>query len=167
MSDGPRHATLEALRAEFDSAFAARRTVPPAETPLLAIRIGAAPYAVRLLEAGGLATAPRIVPVPSRRRELLGVAGLRGEVVPVYSLARIVLGADDGEPPRWLVLARGEERLALAFAHLEGRLVARTSALRPVVAGAAGSPHADAIHPGPPGRPVLALGAIAAALRAS
>ncbi len=167
MSDAPRRVTVEALRAEFDSAFASRRVAPPDETPLLAIRVAAVPFAMRLLEAGGLATAPRIVPIPSRRRELLGVAGLRGDVVPVYSLARVLLGADDDEPPRWLVLAGGDERLALAFAQFDGRLVARTAELRPVAAGPGAPRHADAIHPGPPERPVLALGAIAAALRAS
>ncbi len=165
MSDGAAHVTADALRAEFDQAFAARRAAPPDVVALLAIRVGGAPFAVRLLDAGGLATLRQVVPVPSRRAELLGVSGVRGEALPIYSLARLVLGADDVEAPRWMILAGGREPVGLAFATFEGHVVVGRGELRPVEGAEADRAHVAAIHPGPPVRPVLSIASLVEAVR--
>jgi chemotaxis signal transduction protein len=128
----PRDASAEALRAGFDRVFAAAPVLErAAEVALLALRVGAEPVAVRVLEAAGLVAAPPICAVPSRRPELLGVAGLHGAIVPVYSAARLLGRPDQGDAPRWLVLAAagGDERVALAFSALDGHLRVPAAAL--------------------------------------
>lgn len=130
-------APADALRADFDGAFARPVRAPDADTvAMLAIRVGGAPMAVRALGIAGLMQVRPIVPVPGRRPELLGVSGVRGALVPVYSLARLLGRADDG-PPRWLLLAataRGE-RVGLAVATFERHLVRPAGDLRPAAAG--------------------------------
>ncbi len=122
----------QALREAFDAAFAVPAEGPRRdEVALLALRVGTEPFAMRVLEATGILAARPLSFVPSRRRELLGVAGLRGNVVPVYSVARLLGGADEAETPRFLVLAAagGEERVALAFSGFDGHLRVRPTAL--------------------------------------
>jgi chemotaxis signal transduction protein len=122
---------VDALRSAFDAAFA--RPPPEArrdEVALLAIRAGGALVALRVLETAGLVPVRKIVPVPSRRRALLGVAGLRGAVIPVFGVARLLGDAAADEAPRWMVLAaQGAERIALAFSELERHLVVPAAAL--------------------------------------
>ncbi|GEJ55405.1 chemotaxis protein CheW [Anaeromyxobacter diazotrophicus] len=130
-------ATLEELRAEFDAAFDAPPAGPaPAEVPLLVLRAGAGRVAVRALETGGLVACGRIEPVPSRRRELLGVTGLRGTLLPVYGLARLLGLEEGGEAPRWLLLAGGPARLGLAFGALEAYRRVPAAALEAARGGA-------------------------------
>jgi len=127
---GPSRAA--ALRDAFDAAFAAPAEAPRRdEVSLLALRVGTEPVALRVLEAAGILAARPIAHVPSRRPELLGVAGLRGNVVPVYSVARLLGRAEEQEAPRFLVLASTvtEERLALAFSGFDGHLRVRPAAL--------------------------------------
>lgn len=158
-------AKAEELRAAFDAAFAR-----PAEAPghgsvaLLALRVGGAPVAVRVLETAGLMAARPITPVPSRRPELLGVAGVRGAIVPVYSLARLLGHPDEGDP-RWFVLAAaGGERVALAVSAFERHVVAPPSALRPAAHGAANAHSAEALHDAGEVRPVLAVASLVGAI---
>jgi chemotaxis signal transduction protein len=131
VSDERRPSALESLRAEFDASFAAApAAAPPARVALLAVRAGGEPVAVRVLETTGLLRARPVVAVPSARTELLGVCGVRGAVLPVYSVARLLRGAEDGGAPRWMVLAGPADRpVALAFAELEGHLLVTTDEL--------------------------------------
>jgi chemotaxis signal transduction protein len=128
-------ATAEQLRRAFDAAFAdpaaaARRDL----VSLLGLRVGGERVAVRVLETAGLVQARKIVPVPSRRAELLGVSGLRGAVVPIYALSRLLGRPDDGEP-RWVVLSGGEERVGLAVAALDRHLLVSVQDLAPAPGG--------------------------------
>jgi purine-binding chemotaxis protein CheW len=136
-------ASAAELRAAFDAAFAR-----PAEAPvrdavaLLALRAGGEPVALRVLETAGILAARPIVPVPSPRPELLGIAGIRGAVVPIYSLARLLGRADDGAP-RWIVLAAaGAERIGLAVAAFERHVVVPAAQLRPAARGGGAEGHA-------------------------
>lgn len=143
------------LREEFDRAFTEpERAGRDAGIALLSLRAGDQPVLVRVLEAAGLIPARPIVPVPGRRPELLGVAGVRGAVVPVFSAARL-LGRADAGAPAWLVLAGGAERVALAFEAFDGHLVAAPADLR----GLGGAvPHcAEAVRVGAETRPLLAI----------
>jgi chemotaxis signal transduction protein len=123
---------LAELRGAFDRTFAApahARLEDPVS--LLRIEIGGQPFALRTLELSGLAADRRVVPVPSRRAELLGLAGLRGTLVPVFDLARL-LGVPRHEvEPRWLALAGRENPLALAFDRLEGYVEVAPECLHP------------------------------------
>ena len=79
------------LRRDFDSSFA---NPPPvageAVQDLLAIRLGARRFALRLSEIAGLYADKRITPVPGAAAGMLGIAGFRGSILPVYDLQRLL-----------------------------------------------------------------------------
>ncbi|HSD18638.1 MAG TPA: chemotaxis protein CheW [Anaeromyxobacter sp.] len=155
--DMGRAGKVEVLRAAFDAAFAA----PPRGArrdlvPLLAIRAGGDPVAVRVLETAGLLPGKVIVPVPSRRPEVLGVCGHRGAVLPVFSLARLLGRTDAGEAPRWLLLAGREERVGLAFAALDGHVLVAPSALQRAAGEGVGH-LAEIVEIDGAGRPVVSI----------
>ncbi len=108
-----------ALREAFDRSFA---ELPGREESavenLLEIGIGDGRYAVRMNESGGLVPDRTTVPVPTAVPELVGIAGVRGSLLPVYDLARL-LDLTTDEPPRWLLVAAGRQ-LALAFPRFIG-----------------------------------------------
>jgi purine-binding chemotaxis protein CheW len=155
-----------ALRTAFDAAFALPARAPARDgVPLLALRVAGEPVAVRVLETCGLMPARRIVPVPARRAELLGLSGIRGAAVPIYSLARLLGRGDDGEP-RWIVLAAasGAERVGLAVATFERHLVAAAQDLRPA-SDPAGRAHApELLHAGGGAWPVLSVPSLVRAI---
>lgn len=113
------------LRRAFDRSFAE----PPARwsavlDDLLAIGIGAEPFAVRLRDVSGLFADKTITALPSRVAELVGVAAFRGAVVPVYDL-RPLLGYPVTEASRWLLVVAAtaaSSSVALAFDRFEGHL---------------------------------------------
>jgi purine-binding chemotaxis protein CheW len=108
----------------FDAAFTQPAAAPErndAEENLLGLRLAGEDYAVRLTEVAGLLPAQRIMPLPGPRPALLGLIGLRGELVPVYSLASL-LGRHASPPATtaWVVLVRGGAPLGLAFDQYTG-----------------------------------------------
>ena len=111
------------LRQAFDRSFALPPTqASPEVEDLLTIRVAGDPYAIRLREIAGMVAGRRVVPVPAVTLDLLGLAGIRGGVVPVFGLASI-LGY--GEVPgslRWMILCGAEDPIALAFSDFEGHL---------------------------------------------
>lgn len=130
---------LRVLRQEFDQVFADPHAAPaPALERLIAIRVGGQPYALRLSELNGLLAAPLLVPLAGAPAECLGVAGLRGRVVPVFALGPWL--GHPAEPPRWLALTGGDEPVAYAFAELEGFREAPAEAFMPAAPGPAGYP---------------------------
>ena len=75
------------LRRAFDQTFAeVPLPVTQDVTNLLGIRVGGDPFAIRLGEVAGLFADRKIVPLPSPVPELLGVAGFRSGLIPIYSL---------------------------------------------------------------------------------
>jgi purine-binding chemotaxis protein CheW len=117
---------VDHLRREFDRAFAepAHEANDDFED-LLALRVGGGAYAARLVEIRGIHTQKKIVALPSRCAELLGVVGLREGIMPVYSL-RLLLGyAREERPSRWMLLAGHAEPVVLSFDTLEGYVRAR------------------------------------------
>jgi purine-binding chemotaxis protein CheW len=102
------------LRRAFDRSFAeaSESGVTPLED-LLEITIGATPYALRIAELSGLFADVRMTPLPTPVPELIGIAGFRGSVLPVYDLAAI-LGFPRARNPRWLAIAAARP-VGLAF----------------------------------------------------
>lgn len=161
MSRSPRGpASVERLREEFDAAFSVEVREPEEQVDLLAIRIGARPFAVRLTEIAAFARMPRIVPAPSVLPEVLGLAAVRGVVLPVYALGAI-LEIECTNDPEWLIVT-GSPALALgfeahdAYARLPAASVARASRTEGFVSAVA--TFAGDV------RPVLDLGAVHARL---
>jgi chemotaxis signal transduction protein len=80
-----------------------------------------------------------VVPIPSGRPELLGLCGVRGQLVPVYSLSAL-LGYGTERPGRWLALCcatwhpnKAKDNLVgLSFDDVEGYLTPSHTALHPV-----------------------------------
>jgi purine-binding chemotaxis protein CheW len=127
VSDAPTSRAAE-LRNAFDRSFAqAPSPEGGALESLLKIRLGANPYALRLSDVSGLFADKKMTWLPSPVPELLGMAGLRGTVLPVYDLG-MLLGCPRAAAPRWLVVAAGAP-VALAFEAFDGYLSVRAEGI--------------------------------------
>lgn len=153
-------AAVLALREQFDSAFA-RAPQPPASAShsMLALRVGADPYAMRLDQVAGLYADRTILALPTAVPSLLGVTGFRGQVVPVHDLA-VLLGHVRTAPPRWLVLVRGALPLALAFDQFESHFSVDPAQLIEASQGAGPVPLRDAVHAAQALRPIIPLASV-------
>jgi purine-binding chemotaxis protein CheW len=110
--------SLEALRRAFDAEFAAA-PVPRAEhVDVIALRAGGASLAVRVTDVAGVVPFRAIAPLPCDEPALLGVAAVRGVPLPVYDLAAL-MGREASRATRWMLLAGGTHRVALAFEEIE------------------------------------------------
>jgi purine-binding chemotaxis protein CheW len=124
------HEAAVALRHAFDQGFQQPPPPPAEETEeLLCVRVGPDLFAVRLSALSGVAPAGRLTPLPSSAPHLIGLAGVAGELVPVFALAGL-LGRAQTQRPRWLLLCGKEAPLALAVAELTGRVRLSPSCLK-------------------------------------
>jgi purine-binding chemotaxis protein CheW len=118
------------LREAFDRSFAqAPSTEAAAVENLLAIKVGADPFMLRMTEVSGLFADKKVTRLPSPVSELSGIAGFRGAVLPVYDLA-MLLGYSRAISPRWLVVI-AVTPVALAFDSFDGYLNVRDAAIVP------------------------------------
>jgi len=143
------------LRRAFDGTFAA----PPllddgdATEALLAVRAGADACVVRLSEMRGLVARPTVVALPGPLPELLGLASLRGALIPVYRLAALQGQPVTAAPAAWMMLVEADGLVGLAFEELLGYLRVQRSAIAalPDASGAPGASWAarigDALRP--------------------
>jgi chemotaxis signal transduction protein len=111
------------LRDAFDRAFA-EAPIAAAEIvhDFVGICLGAESYAVALDEIAGIVPAGRIVSLPSRAGELLGVTSLRGAIVPVYNIALLLGEPAHKEITRWLLVAGEDNPVAFGFERFDGFL---------------------------------------------
>lgn len=119
----------EEMRRVFDQSFA---SAPPIETAdlisLIMIRVSGERFVLRMDEIHGIGRDQPVVPVASRISELMGIAGMRGALVPVFSLAAL-LGLPRTDEWSWLAIIQGESPMALAFDALESRMEIRRTSL--------------------------------------
>jgi chemotaxis signal transduction protein len=109
------------LRRAFDQVFASTYAERSQEQEsLLALRIEGDLYGLNVREIAGVAVAGRLVPLPSQSPGLLGLTGIRGAVVPVYSLAVLMGYPRVGETLGWLALSGAKDPLALALGEFDG-----------------------------------------------
>jgi len=134
------------LRRAFDDSFAAPARARSDEVErLLLLRIGDDAYALKLSEIAGLTTARKLVPLPSTIGEVLGVVGIRGEIVPVYGLAALLGYESVASAPRWFVLLADADAVALAFDGFEGYIELASSDVHPVTPSGDGPAHVQAL----------------------
>jgi purine-binding chemotaxis protein CheW len=166
VTDAPVPAKLAALRRDFDASFAA----PPPERAeeserLLLIRSGGEALAMRIGELAGLVKERKVVPLPGTSRELLGIAGIRGRLVPVYSLARLLRAGARAEDERWLALCDRDGLAALAFSAFEGYATVARAELSP--SNQTGGATDAVVRVASVSRAVLSVAAVVAAIRAN
>ena len=129
-SDGRDIDRVTELREAFDRSFAQAPSIEAAAVEnLLAIKVGADPYVLRMSEVSGLFADKKVTRLPSPVSELSGIAGFRGAVLPVYDLA-MLLGYPRATSPRWLVVI-AVTPVALAFDTFDGYLNARDAVIVP------------------------------------
>jgi len=161
-------ARARALRSAFDRGFSEPPAREAASTEdLLAVTIAGDPYALRVSELSGLVSNRKVVALPSRAPHLLGIAGVRGGLVPVYALAGL-LGYDGTQTAGpWLALCGRQEPVALAFEQLEGFLRAPRADLYPVGVELSKQHVAEGVRTGSVTRRVVDTRSALAAVQAS
>jgi hypothetical protein len=109
------------LRRAFDAAFAAAPAERAAEPePFLLVKLAGNAHAIRIREIQGFAAARTVVPLSSPVPELLGLAGFRGSLLPVYDLASLLGYPERDAQPRWFILCGDVEPVAFAFSEFDG-----------------------------------------------
>jgi purine-binding chemotaxis protein CheW len=118
------------MRRDFDRAFAVpMRSDETAKEDFLAIRCGSEPCAIRLSQVAGLYADKKITAVPGGQPTLRGIAGFRGNILPVYDLP-MLLGFSLAPTSRWLAVVRSRP-FALAFDAFDGQVRATNGAIMP------------------------------------
>jgi chemotaxis signal transduction protein len=150
------------LRDAFDAAFA---RLPEAADDqrerLIGVRIGGEPHALRLAEIAGVFADRAITAVPSRSPALLGIAGVRASIVPVFDLGALVGYPARGAKLRWLVIA-ARQRVGFAFDVFDGYFALARSE---IVRAREGSTHVTEVaRVGDQLRPIVLLDSVIAAL---
>ncbi|MDC3952997.1 chemotaxis protein CheW [Polyangium jinanense] len=121
------------LRRAFDTSFAA----PPRDAErsgelVLAIQAGGQGYALRLSDIDGVHECRKVVPLPEGPPGLLGITGIRGRLFAVHALGALLGLPTWNEKPRWLLIAGGDEPIAIGVASIEACLEVSPADLVPV-----------------------------------
>jgi purine-binding chemotaxis protein CheW len=153
------------LREDFDRAFADPiRLDASANVALLAIRVGEQPMALRLSEIAGLFADKTVTCVPGSHPAMRGIAGFRGNILPVYDL-HALLGLPIAQAPRWLVITAGAP-VALAFEAFSGQLRVPEAAVLPQTGQRGAADHAREFVRTPDfAGPILHLPSVLASIR--
>lgn len=111
---------VDELRRAFDEAFTREVAAPEPSVALLAIEVGGEAMTVAVADVASVQRLANVRALPGAPRELLGLAGLRGRVLPVYDLGALLGRASEASTLRWIVCV-GAPMVGLAFAQLEGQ----------------------------------------------
>ena len=84
------------------------------------LRVSSEAYAIAVADVREVVELGQVRAVPRARRELLGVANLRGQILPVIDLAPVFGIARTVPPGRLLVVAAGERRAGFAIDEVSG-----------------------------------------------
>jgi chemotaxis signal transduction protein len=124
------------LRQAFDASFAApARDRDRSGALVLAIQAGGQGYAIRLSDIGGVHECRKVVPLPESPPGLLGITGIRGRLFAVHALASLLGLSSSSSPhesPRWLLIAGGDEPVAIGITAIEACLEVSPADLVPV-----------------------------------
>lgn len=104
------------LRRSFDRSFATPRcALKKPSSHLLLILVSGRRYALRVVDLLGLYLGRKITPLPATDPALLGIVGIRGQLIPTYSLAALLNCAAGSGEHRSMVLC-GESKLTVGLA---------------------------------------------------
>src|SRR5690606_8463652 len=123
---------------------------------------GGESYALDLADIAGLHLDRRIAPVSGSVPEWLGMAGIRGTLVSVYSLA-MLMGHDrpSAAQTRWLALCGTNRSIGLAFEAFEHHFSLDPGRITPAASGERNAGHVSAIaDTGEEKRLIIHVGAI-------
>jgi chemotaxis signal transduction protein len=155
-SPDPTAGKVRALRDAFNRSFAEPADAGRAsDRDFLAIRVAGDSYALRLSEVASLHADQKLAHAPSLLPELLGLAGFRGTLAPIYDLGA-VLGYSAQQNVRWLVLAQHSSPIGFAFESFEAQLRLSLDLVAAPSVGASASDH-GAIQSGARTLPLLHL----------
>jgi chemotaxis signal transduction protein len=153
------------LRREFDRSFAS----PPilareATVDLLAIEVGMNRHAIQLAEIAGLYTDKKITRVPGSKPAMIGIAGFRGTIAPVYDFASL-MGYPPSQAPRCMIVM-ATAPIAFAFDAFDGQQRVSRESIRPRQPGDAPHGYArDLVQYGNDLISIIDLGALMTAVK--
>jgi hypothetical protein len=129
------------MRREFDAAFGS----PPAPEPpprerLLRVAAGGRGWFVRTRELAAVLACGEVVAVPGAGRGLLGLASVRGQVLPLFALTSLIDPAAPAERARLILVAAGGPGIGIGVSSVDGLAELPEEAVR---AGAGGRPMPD------------------------
>lgn len=125
----------EELRRAFDRSFAEPGdSARPATEDGVVVRTGGGPRALRIRDVEGIHVDLEVTPLPGTHAALLGIAVVRDRLAPVFDLAALLGGSPAGMP-RWCVVARAQEPVALAFEAFDRHFRAAPRDFAPAGAG--------------------------------
>jgi chemotaxis signal transduction protein len=129
-SPSPPQSAAAELSRIFDESFV-RETISSYARyeRFLLIRAGEEPFAVRTLDVAELVAGTRVVRVPSHMPETLGILAIRGVLVPVFELARLLGRSASGRRQSWVMVINRESPIALAFDKFDGQVEVSQSAV--------------------------------------
>jgi len=106
----------------------------------LVFRVGAEQFGVALSAVREVVDAPAVSRVPDAARSLLGVAMVRGELIPLYD-ARVILDVEQASltPGAALLFSTDERRVALAIDDVFDPVLVEEQELRPMPGGRGGT----------------------------
>lgn len=111
----------EQLRQDFDRTFS---VAPPQNADVrqsfLAIAVGDVGWALRMTDVAGIHRHPKITSLPGGPIDLVGLANVRGTVIPVYDLRLLLNAGRSDVAPKWLVVTAPPLRVGLAFDRFDG-----------------------------------------------
>lgn len=117
----PHASRAQELQRAFDRGFASLPDTKVEDTQdLLGISLYGNAYALQLSEVSGVFSNKKIARTPAIARGLLGVAGFRGAILPVYDLA-VLIGLPPSVKPRWIAVVKPGD-IAVAFEAFDGHL---------------------------------------------
>lgn len=136
-----------ALRREFDSLFAeAQHEVAVEREGFLCLSVAQQQYAVRLAEVERVLSGKKVALMRATNPALLGVAGVRSTIVPVFDL-RVLLGVErSGTSAKWMLLLRSTTgAVGIVFDRFDGYVQAPASGTDDPARGEQGAASASTV----------------------
>ena len=161
MEKGSGAGLAQDMRAEFDRSFAQTVQPAPIKESLMQIRVGQERFVVRVQDTAGIAKPKRILSIPSRIPEMLGLATIEGNIMPVFDLAALLKVGGSGNPTL-VLLVDFDGPAGLAFDALELTVQVPVSG----EGGSAAGRHVRSLVPvGPAMRPLIDMSGILCTIR--